>query len=351
MARHHRLYGRTRLQVPLTMSCPTKPDPDRRTRRHGFSHIAAPWAVPIALLAALLLPAPAVAEDGAAEPANQPGIERDDSPECMRCHWMETMAYRDPDTRKIVDLSIDRDAYGHSVHAELACRDCHDRGYKHYPHRTGSADEALHCVGCHAEREDDGAPDLTSISLQFQKSVHAIEASPSLDCFSCHDPHRFRPPGEDAMVADVVATTNGVCLDCHTALDTPLPKGHEWLPQPREHWASVRCIECHTALEGRDPAHPSHALLGAPEANRDCVECHTRGSELLSQLYNYRAREQRDKEGFFAQAVYNDAYIIGMSRSPLIDSIGLGVLVLTILGLGAHGYGRYRAYRKLRENR
>jgi hypothetical protein len=336
------------------------PDPSRPAADVAIRRPAAGLAVFALLVLWLAVPAVSGAAPGdaakALEPAGEtaeevPGIERDDSPECMRCHWMETMAYRDRDTRKIVDLSIDRDVYRHSVHADLACRDCHARGYKHYPHRTSSADEALHCVGCHAERGDDGAPDLTDISLEFQKSVHAIEASRPFDCFSCHNPHTFRPVEDGAPVEAVVATTNRLCLDCHTKLDTPVPKGHEWLPKPREHWASVRCIECHTPVEGRDMYQPSHALLGAPESNRNCVECHTQGSELLSQLYNYRAAEQREQEGFFAQALYNDAYIVGMSRSPLIDRIGLALAALMVLGVIAHGFGRYLAYRKQRASR
>jgi hypothetical protein len=40
-----------------------------------------------------------------------------------------------------------------------------------------------------------------------------------------------------------------------------------------------------------------------------------------------------------------------MSRSPLLDALGLSVIGLTLLVLIAHGWGRYRAYRRLREDR
>ncbi|MBK1629327.1 hypothetical protein CKO31_00975 [Thiohalocapsa halophila] len=277
------------------------------------------------------------------------GISSGDSPECMRCHWMETMAYRDRETREIVDLSIDREAYKHSVHNELACRDCHDRGYKHYPHRTSSADEGLQCVECHAERQDDEAhqpPKLDGFDIQYHDSVHAKQEEEPFSCFSCHNPHEFRPVPNDTPVPQVVAANNNLCLDCHTELRSPVPKGHDWLPQPRRHWASVRCIDCHTPVEGRDLYAPSHELLGAEDSNQNCVECHSQGGQLLAQLYVHRAEQEREQAGFFSHAIYNDAYIIGMSRSPLIDLIGLAIVGLMVIGIAAHGYGRYLAHKR-----
>jgi hypothetical protein len=271
----------------------------------------------------------------------------------MRCHWMETMAYRDQETRRIVNLSIDHGAYARSVHHELGCRDCHGRGYKHYPHRSSSKDEGLSCVGCHDERQGDpdvNPPKLDGFDMQYQHSVHALEAQQeggeAFSCFSCHNPHEFRPVADETPVPEVVAANNALCLDCHTELNTPVPKGHAWLPRPRQHWDSVRCLDCHTPLEGRDLYAPSHQLLGAAESNQNCVECHSQGGELLAQLYVHRAEQEREQEGFLAHAVYNDAYIIGMSRSPMIDRIGLAIVGLMVLGVSAHGFGRYLAHRR-----
>jgi hypothetical protein len=349
----------------VPMATPPQPAPPQP----GAPVAAAPAERPVEPSEAALAQAPAQppvaatpsnASDTAVEP-KQPdadhgsGLTRDDSAECMRCHWMETMAYRDPDTRQIVDLSVDRDAYEHSVHQDLSCRDCHDRGYKHYPHRASSADEGLTCVGCHDERQNDpegSPPNLAGFDIQYQHSVHAMEAEQEagvpFDCFSCHDPHSFRPLPNDTPVPEVVAANNQLCLDCHTALDSPVPKGHEWLPRPRQHWGAVRCLDCHTPQEGRDLYAPSHQLLGAAESNQNCVECHSQGGELLSQLYVHRASEEREQQGFLAHAVYNDAYIIGMSRSPTIDRIGLAVVGLMILGVAVHGLGRYVASKRKR---
>lgn len=274
------------------------------------------------------------------------GLLKQESQNCMRCHWMETMAYRDRETGKIVNLSIDGDAYSHSVHAELACSDCHDRGFSSYPHRSSSADEALNCVDCHEGRQDDGAPNLIGVKHEFEKSVHFTEGVEEFSCFSCHNPHTFHPFKPGVSILEVVAETNGTCLDCHTELLTPVPKGHEWLPRPQAHWSSVRCLDCHTPLEGRIPDRPSHNVLAAEESNQLCVECHSKGSALLSQLYNYRAEQAREEDGFFSQAIYNDAYIVGMTRNAWMDRIGLAVIFLMILGVAAHGYGRYYSRRR-----
>ncbi|MFP4246331.1 MAG: cytochrome c3 family protein [Halochromatium sp.] len=301
----------------------------------------------VLLLCALAMP-PAGAnagEGGANDSAEQQGLFKADSQDCMRCHWMETMAYRDRDTGQIVSLSIDTRAYSHSVHAELACSDCHARGYAHYPHRSSSADEDLRCVTCHEQHQDEGAPNLTGLEQEYQKSVHVTEDVEDFTCFACHNPHAFKPlVGEP--IAKVVEQTNATCLSCHEDLLTPVPKGHEWLPRPQVHWHAVRCLDCHTPVEGRVPERPSHNVLAAEDSNRLCVECHTKGSALLSQLYNYRAEQERERTGFFSQAIYNDAYIVGMTRTAWLDWISLLVLALTVLGVGAHGYARYRAYRK-----
>jgi len=283
---------------------------------------------------------------GGAPIAKEQGLLKEDSQDCMRCHWMETMAYRDRETGKIVNLSINRDAYSHSVHSELACRDCHDKGFSHYPHRSSSADEALNCVDCHEDRQDDGAPNLIGLKHEYDKSVHVTEGVEAFSCFSCHNPHRFHPAQAGESIVDVVAETNNTCLDCHTELLTPVPKGHEWLPRPQAHWGSVRCLDCHTPLEGRIPDRPSHNVLAADDSNRLCVECHSKGSELLSQLYNYRAEQAREQDGFFSQAIYNDAYIVGMTRNPWMDRIGLAMILLMILGVAAHGLGRYLTRRR-----
>jgi hypothetical protein len=117
------------------------------------------------------------------------------------------------------------------------------------------------------------------------------------------------------------------------------------LPNPTLHWRSVRCIECHTPAT----THFSHQILPAEQSARNCVECHSKEARLLTRLYQYRSQEDLQKNGWLNKAVFNQAYIIGMSRNETIDRWSLIILALTLVGLLAHGLGRFIA-NKVRRN-
>lgn len=275
------------------------------------------------------------------------GLTKDDSAECLQCHRMKTLAYRDPDSGKIRNLSIDPASYPHSVHGDMACRDCHGRGYRRYPHLTSSADEDLGCVKCHSElAEDHDIPALKDIAGEFKQSVHVQERGSQFKCFKCHQAHDFRPQPADTPITERIRQNNQICLDCHQELHGPAPPGHDWLPEVQRHWAAVRCIDCHTPLEGRLAERPSHNILAAKESQRDCVGCHSQDAQLLAQLYGHRLAEERELKGFFQQALHNEAYVIGMSRNPWIDRIAFAIIGLTAFGILLHAWGRWRVSRK-----
>lgn len=97
------------------------------------------------------------------------------------------------------------------------------------------------------------------------------------------------------------------------------------------------------------PGQPvSHQILAGKDSNTDCVKCHSKEPRLLDRLYRYRAEGELKGRGLWSQAIANESYVVGMSRSPLLDALGLGLIALTVLGLGAHAWGRYLAYRRLR---
>ncbi|WPL17569.1 decaheme c-type cytochrome, DmsE family [Thiorhodovibrio winogradskyi] len=271
---------------------------------------------------------------------------------CLRCHGMATMAYRDPESGEIVSLVVDQKAFNHSVHGDQPCSQCHADGYLDYPHAPEQPASELSCVQCHEDHpENTDRVNFTVIEREYQASVHALSDDPEAEgfhCHSCHDPHVFRASLLGRDIPEIVAYDNQICLSCHEQLRDPLSESHAWLPNRDKHWASVRCLECHTPLS--DNGRPvSHEILSAENSNVNCVECHSQGQGLLSRLYQYRSREDIEKQGFFAKAVFNEAYVVGMSRNPLIDRLALFILGLTVLVLAAHGYGRYRAYQALRE--
>ena len=270
---------------------------------------------------------------------------------CLRCHQMPTIAYRDPASGEIRDLHIDRDRFARSNHADLACTHCHEKDYRRYPHAHGSADENLHCVGCHDDDPKFDHYHFKDIEAQFERSVHAREnpdgqsrGRRTLTCFSCHDPHVFRAtqPGEDLTL--IVEGHNRVCLACHVELRDPATPNHVWLPNREDHWRAVRCLDCHAPVAD----FPSHEVLPAGQGVRTCVDCHAKGATLLNQLYAYQSGQEMTQQGLISTAVFNRAYVVGMSRNRWVDRLALGLIGLTLLGLTAHGVGRYRAYRRTR---
>ncbi|MBK1722272.1 nitrate reductase [Thiocystis violacea] len=274
---------------------------------------------------------------------------------CLRCHQMATLAYRNPENGEIVDLAIAPQALSHSVHGELACSDCHDSDFGQYPHPERLKGETLACVGCHEEHDDaaERVYRFKTIDEEFKHSIHVTSDAPEVagfSCHSCHDPHAFRNSEIGEEIAQIVRQDNGICLSCHAEIQDPLRDPHTWLPKPEKHREAVRCLDCHTPLS-EDGQAVSHRILAGKDSNRDCVKCHSKAPQLLNRLYQYRSETDLANKGWISKAVFNEAYVVGMSRSPLIDRSALAIIAITLLGLGAHGYGRYRAYRRSKENR
>ena len=111
------------------------------------------------------------------------------------------------------------------------------------------------------------------------------------------------------------------------------------------HWQKVRCIDCHLSTEDNF----LHRILDAEHAVRHCEDCHSANSILLTKLYKYTVQENRQKLGFINSVALNDAYIIGMTRNIILDRLSFTLLGLMLLGLAAHGFGRWYSARRRRK--
>ena len=281
---------------------------------------------------------------------------------CLRCHGMATLGYQDPITGSLVSLAVDGHAFAASNHAAMTCVACHGDGYTTTPHpdrtqprtqpRTQQAKP--NCLGCHATDAGHGfkAADLRRIGRQFSLSLHFKALPGVFDCSSCHDTHAVR--FDKAPQAGVQAA-NAICRTCHdaeprfSALTSgprfqSLEMAHQWLPVADLHWRSVRCVECHTPRGEPD----SHTIVRGDRVERDCVACHSKTTILLSRLYQHRARQGREEAGFFSGMLNNEAYIIGMTRSFVLDTLSLVIFVVTLAVLGGHGLLRLLATRRKR---
>lgn len=319
-----------------------RPDADRRPIRS--SRAVAP-ILALLLTLALGLATHALAETVADDTtAAAIAVVNEGQRDCLRCHAMSTLAYRDPANGEILSLVINPDALAHSAHGELDCTDCHRRSYRRYPHPEREPPNAFDCVGCHKGEGADLPYHWESIDAEFQQSVHARSESPKaadFSCHSCHDPHRFRMARVGEPLGEIIKRHNQTCLSCHQRLIAPGSSSHAWLPNRDAHWGSVRCVDCHTPAAG----HADHQVLSAAESSPDCVGCHSTTPRLLERLYHFRSEEDIARDGLLAKAIFNEAYVVGMSRNPALDRLSLIGLGLVILLLAAHGVGRYLAHR------
>ncbi|MCP4701175.1 MAG: nitrate reductase [Gammaproteobacteria bacterium] len=279
-------------------------------------------------------------------------MEKADNTACFRCHSMTTLAYIDLETGGIVDLSVQAEIFRRSNHGKLSCKACHQAAvFDKYPHTIHIDIKKSSCEDCHEDHPGfQKKYRFEKIVVQFQKSVHYQSNSDKFDCYSCHDPHSFWAGLREENTTALVRQDNRMCLNCHETPSagvrkkarTSLEIKHQWLPNMRTHFDSVRCVDCHVAA----PGSVVHAIEPARRAEKRCVSCHTRDSMLLSRLYRYHVHQERQKGGFFNSVVLNDAYIIGMTRNRFIDWFSLLLTGATLIGITAHGIGRWISSRR-----
>ncbi len=272
---------------------------------------------------------------------------------CLRCHQMKTLAYHDTTTGGLVNLSVEKEAYNHSNHADLLCTECHKAGLETYPHPAEAREENLYCLDCHDNDPKFDDFHFKETEEQFNKSVHVDKLKGKFTCFSCHDPHIFKISREEEDIAKIIEEDNAICLSCHSSetklsgLTDKLPKtmrtAHSWLPNTQLHWQASRCVECHTP----DTEILSHEILPADKAVKKCEACHNNSNSLLfTKLYRFRTNESRDKFGFLHTVAYNSPYIIGSTRNPFFDRLSIILFGIMVLGLIIHGTGRWIGKRR-----
>ena len=303
--------------------------------------------------------------------------------DCMRCHSMQTLGYRDPVTGGFIDLHVPSKDFLDSNHKALKCPDCHTAGFDNYPHPEKAKQQSLYCVDCHENNPNLVPYYFADIEREFKQSVHYQRLPDHFSCFSCHNAHYFKvsiktsnfnrfPMREMCVnchttndfgvtaepvrqVLEMVAYDNQICLNCHAVAnrlkelkEDNIPNigtSHNWLPNVEMHWQKVRCIDCHLSTDDNF----LHNILTADKAVKHCEECHSTDSILLTKLYKYTIQENRQKYGFINSVTLNDAYIIGMTRNVILDRISFVILGLMILGLAAHGFGRWYFARRRKQ--
>ena len=301
----------------------------------GACAMAAPYA---ARAQATPLPAAASAQQEKTRQANA---------ECFACHSAEGLKALPKDgldVAKLRSLLQHPDLFGQSDHQRLACTKCHSEGYDEHPHAADATDMTSTCTDCHSKKAN-------LIEKEFAKSVHA-DLADVISCPTCHNPHAMRVADKQSDPARIVAQDNRVCLGCHDSdaqfaqyapekkIRPPIDDLHDWLPNTRLHWKAVRCVECHTpAVAAGDML--SHQILAKDQAEKNCLACHSNSSTLKTRLYRHLVKEEQQRLGFANSVILATSYVPGATRHPLLDTLVLGAFAAMLLGLLAHGLGRF----------
>ena len=234
--------------------------------------------------------------------------------------------------------------YGKSISSRQFCTKCHNEGYDEHPHAPDAKDSTSTCTDCHDKK-------ATLIEKQVEKSVHAKLAD-TISCPTCHNPHLMRIADKQSDPHKTVTQDNRVCLGCHDSDEqfarfAPEKKQrpliddvHHWLPNTRLHWKAVRCVECHTPAVAAGEM-LSHEILSKTKAEKNCLSCHSADSSLKTRLYRHLAKEEQQKYGFAHSVILTQSYVLGATRHPLLDTLVLCAFGAMILGLLAHGLGRF----------
>lgn len=272
---------------------------------------------------------------------------------CYACH--SELGYKNPpradmDMAKLRATLVDAAVYGGSNHGHMDCRQCHGQGYNDYPHSVTGKNELSPCSECHAQK-------VARLEKQAESSVHAKSETlkEKITCSTCHHPHVQLVAAKLKEPHKIVAQDNAPCLDCHNSDETfakfapenekspglkkkrpDIDTIHEWLPNTRAHWKAVRCVECHTPAVAATKM-LSHEIQNKDKAEKKCLSCHSADSSLKTRLYRHMVKDEQQRFGFTNSVILSNSYVIGATRHPVLDSVVLGLVALTLAGVLLHG--------------
>jgi hypothetical protein len=272
---------------------------------------------------------------------------------CLQCHGQSKYSYFNKESKKKVtkrmysELIMNRSVFYESNHREFKCIDCHSEEYIEFPHAGNLRMESKpNCLDCHGGDEKYAKYHFENIEKEFQSSVHSEKHSEDFTCWMCHNAHTYLITARTSEnIKQTIAYDNAICMNCHsdfnkyqllTDKQTPnLIKKHDWLPNQKLHFQSVRCIECHTK-KINDSTLVGHNILPKKNAVKRCEECHSTNSVLMASLYRYKIKEIRSTQGFFRGILVNDSSVIGANRNFFLNIVSVLFASIVIVGLLIH---------------
>lgn len=169
-----------------------------------------------------------------------------DNSDCLVCHSDNSLEMER--AGKKVNLYVNEETYGFSIHKDLSCNDCHE-GFNpdDLPHKQGSKIWEVNCMNCH----DTG---------NLSKSVHGQK---NVQCYSCHGKHDIKPAVELSAVNN--------CVTCHntSAIQAYYKSKHYTLYKSGR--KDLSCYACH----GGEGHNIQSAAFNKNKEKAVCGKCHT----------------------------------------------------------------------------
>ena len=281
----------------------------------------------------------------------------EDNERCFKCHGQSKYEYTNESLGRQVkammfsERILKRDEFYKSNHKNFSCTDCHSAEDVNFPHAgTLRMEPKLNCIDCHGGDENFAQYHFEEIEEDYNQSIHFKLEEEGFSCWKCHDPHSYKISVRNMTnTKETVAYDNAICLNCHSDFsrfqlltekaELNILEKHEWLPNQKSHFASVRCIECHTKINNNIPV--AHQIRTKEEAVKRCNECHSQNSILMASLYKFSAREER-RDGFVNGIILNESYVIGANRNKYLNIFSLIIFAGVVAGVGVHVFFRLK---------
>ncbi len=284
-----------------------------------------------------------------------------DNERCFICHGERRYEYTNENLGRQVkalmfsERYVDREKFYQSNHKTFSCTDCHSEEYVNFPHAGElRMEQNYNCIDCHGGDETFAKYHFEEIEAEYQQSIHFKLEDEGFSCWKCHDPHSYKINIRNTdNLKETILYDNSICLSCHANFDhfqlltereeINILKTHDWLPNQAIHFKNVRCIECHTKIN--DSILVAHLIQPKEDAVRRCNECHSQNSILMTTLYKFQSKAQR-QTGFFNGIILNESYVIGANRNEYLNIISLVIFIGLILVIGIHIFFRIRMNKK-----
>jgi cytochrome b subunit of formate dehydrogenase len=234
--------------------------------------------------------------EAATAPATQESIE-DQNQHCFQCHAQDRLGTYSPEARRALvipatqpsdrypgprpELVVKPDALANSVHANVACVDCHPKARKLFEPNAKYHDEEQGPAVCDGECHKPA-------SLGYAQGAHGLAAArgdPDVPtCTTCHGTHDMRSK-KDRESTTFPLNIVKICGDCH-AKHAPVD-GRDGAVHVRQFYESVHgqalkeglavaatCADCHGDHKVL-PQKDGDSTVNRANVTTTCGKCHT----------------------------------------------------------------------------